>query len=74
MFIQSFFRTSGFNPYVVPMGGSNTIGSWGYIEAFQELLDDGVLENFDDIVLATGSGGTLSGLAVGNYLTGQKIK
>ena len=52
------------------------VGSWGYniIEAFRELMDEGVLENFDDIVVATGSGGTICGLAVGNYLTGQKVK
>ena len=34
----------------------------------------GVLDNFDDIVTCVGTGGTASGLAISNYLTGSKIK
>ena len=34
----------------------------------------GVLEDFDDIFMAVGSGGTCSGVAIGNYLTGSKLK
>ena len=34
----------------------------------------GVLDNFDDIVVAIGSGGTTCGLALANYLTGSKLK
>ena len=26
-------------PYLIPVGGSNTVGTWGYIEAFRELVD-----------------------------------
>lgn len=59
---------------MIPLGGSNSVGSWGLIEAFRELVDEGVLDNFDDIVVPTGSGGTICGLAVANYLTGSKIK
>lgn len=33
-----------------------------------------VLENFDDIVVTAGSGGTASGIAIANYLTGSKLK
>ena len=33
-----------------------------------------VLEDYDDIVVTVGSGGTASGIAVGNYLTGSKLK
>ena len=50
------------------------MGSWGYIEAFRELMAEGALERFDDVVVATGSGGTICGLAVANYLTGLKVK
>ena len=67
-------RSAGSNPYVIPLGGSDSIGIWGFIEAFRELMDEGVLDNFDDIVVATGSGGTICGLAVANYLTGLKVK
>ena len=34
----------------------------------------GLLEKFDDLVMAIGSGGTAYGLAVANYLTGSKLK
>ena len=34
----------------------------------------GVHENFDDVVIAVGSGGSAGGLAIANYLTGSKIK
>ena len=70
----TIYRSEGSNPYIIPVGGSNSVGSWGYIEAFRELMDEGALENFDDIVVATGSGGTICGLAIANYLTGLKIK
>ena len=32
-----------------------------------------VLEDYDDIVVTVGSGGTASGIAIGNYLTGSKL-
>ena len=34
----------------------------------------GVLEDFDDIFVATGSVGTICGLAVAKHLTGSSIK
>ena len=33
-----------------------------------------MLKNFDDIVVTVGSGGSASGIAIGNYLTGSKLK
>ena len=33
-----------------------------------------MLENFDDTVVTVGSGGSVSGIAIGNYLTGSKPK
>ena len=26
-------------PYLIPVGGSNAVGAWGYIEAFSEMVD-----------------------------------
>ena len=37
-------------------------------------LFQGVAENFDDLVVAVGSGGTVFGLALANYLTGSKLR
>ena len=33
------YRSSGCVPYLIPVGGSNPVGSWGYIEAFRELME-----------------------------------
>ena len=67
-------RLEGSKPYVIPVGGSDPLGCWGYIEAFREMMDQDLYENFEDVVVATGSGGTISGLAVANYLTGSRIR
>lgn len=64
----------GETPYIIGIGGSNSIGLWGYVECFAELVEQGVLDKFTDIVVPVGSGGTASGLAIGNYLTGGKLK
>ena len=34
----------------------------------------GVTDGFDDIFLAAGSCGSACGVAIGNYLTGSKLK
>ena len=63
------------NVYKIPIGGSNTIGLFGYIEQFDEMLRKQNIDQFvDDIVVTTGSGGTMAGLAIANYMTGSKIK
>ncbi|XP_078613779.1 uncharacterized protein LOC144883275 isoform X4 [Branchiostoma floridae x Branchiostoma japonicum] len=67
-------ETSGKESYLIPVGGSNLAGLFGYITAFQELMEQGVLERFDDLVVTVGSGGTTCGLCVANYLTGSKIR
>jgi len=53
----------GRKPYVIPIGGSNAIGSVGFAAAVGELAGQGVVP--DVIVAATGSGGTQAGLEVG---------
>jgi D-cysteine desulfhydrase len=58
--------------YLIPIGGSNTIGLFGYFEAFDKILKNH--EKFDDIVITAGSGGTMSSLAIANLLTGSKFK
>jgi len=57
-------RAAGGKPYIVPEGGSNALGALGYVDAALEVVEQlGAAP--DTIVVATGSGGTLAGLAVG---------
>ena len=49
-------------PSVIPVGGSNSIGVWGYIEAVREMeaqMDPD--EKIDVVCFASGSGGTAAG-------------
>ncbi|KAM7479580.1 hypothetical protein LguiA_027793 [Lonicera macranthoides] len=68
----------GRRPYVIPVGGSNSLGTWGYIEAIKEVeqqLQKGTDKvGFDDIVVACGSGGTIAGLSLGSWLSELKAK
>lgn len=68
-------RAEGGVPYIVPIGGSNALGMMGYVDAAQELLrqggDQGV--GFTHVVLASGSGGTQAGLALGLALSGSAV-
>lgn len=60
----------GLKGYILPEGASNVIGSFGYINAYDEILNQekelGV--EFDAIVMSVGSGGTYAGLFFGNLL------
>jgi len=55
-------------PYLVPFGGSNPIGSAGYVEAMGEFLDQGI--EIDRIITPVTSGGTLAGLLAGAQIHG----
>ena len=65
-------RHEGSRPYVVPLGGSNGLGTAGYVTAFDELADQfaAIGERMDAIVVAAGSGGTQAGLVLGAALAG----
>ena len=63
-------RSHGLSPYAIPVGGSNELGTWGYIEAVNELyqqIDDigNTTCKVDHIVFACGSGGTAAGISLG---------
>jgi len=61
--------------YIVPGGGSNEIGTLGYVSCAQEILaqafDKGI--HFDHLCCASGSGGTHSGILVGLRAMGSQI-
>nr|XP_039268018.1 putative D-cysteine desulfhydrase 1, mitochondrial isoform X1 [Styela clava] len=67
-------KTTGNEPYCIPPGGDTEIGVYGYIQAWEEMMQQKIDGNFDDVVVATGTSGTICGLAIGNYLTGSKLK
>lgn len=60
-------RARGRHPLVIPTGGSNGLGIWGYLAAAEELAADIRLAGIErtQVVCATGSGGTQAGLTLG---------
>jgi len=64
-------------PYYMPVGGSNSLGAAGYINAMLELTYQQAVEGvqFDYLVHATGSGGTQAGLVTGAkaFNAGMKV-
>lgn len=63
-------RRDGGIPYMIPEGGSNAIGAWGYVQAAKEAYKQCEQAGFqpDRIICATGSGGTHAGLLIGARL------
>ena len=63
-------KANGQNGYIIPMGASNAIGMFGYMEAISEILSQekelGI--HFDAIVDTVGSTGTFAGLVLGNVI------
>jgi len=59
-------RKMGVPYYKIPCGGSNALGSLGYVDCVREIRDQGF--EFDHIICAEGSGGTMAGLALGAKL------
>lgn len=68
--VAADLELGGERAYVIPEGGSNGLGSLGYVDAMHEVrqqLDLGLAGGapFDTIVHACGSGGTAAGVALG---------
>ena len=59
--------------YKIPCGGSNTLGTLGYIDCMREVADSGI--QFDHLVCACGPGGTAAGCTLGAklYLPQTKV-
>lgn len=70
-------RARGKRPYVIPEGGSNGLGSLGYVAAMAELRAQlGDTPGFDVVVVACGSAGTAAGVALGagNYDVARAVR
>ena len=66
-------REMGRRVYKIPCGGSNALGSLGYIDCMKEIAGSG--QHFDHLVCACGSGGTAAGSVLGAklYLPDTKV-
>lgn len=58
------FLKAGRKPYVIPEGGSDEVGAWGYIKAVEELAHQAP-SGEATFIYACGSGGTGAGLILG---------
>jgi D-cysteine desulfhydrase family pyridoxal phosphate-dependent enzyme len=69
-------RRAGRKPYVIPVGGSNELGVWGYIDAAREAKDQCYVLGvpIHRIVCTSGSCGTHVGLLLGVKLSGWKVR
>ena len=65
-------RAAGRKPYVIPGGGSNALGSLGYVECVRELRQQCIEMGLKKphLVHATGSAGTQAGLLAGIHALG----
>lgn len=66
------WRRRAENPYVIPGGGSNAVGTLGYVTGALELAEQvrqGAAPRPDVITVAAGTLGTVAGIAVGAAMT-----
>jgi D-cysteine desulfhydrase len=70
--IADEYRTKGDVPFSIPIGASDEIGLWGYIECARELKLDFEFHDIapEFIISAAGSGGTQGGMILGNHKYG----
>ncbi|MEO6846832.1 MAG: D-cysteine desulfhydrase family protein [Chthoniobacterales bacterium] len=68
--IADTLRQKGKRPYLIPYGGSNAIGALGFVEAAVEIHHQLAAQGITkaNIVTASSSGGTQSGMTVGAHL------
>jgi D-cysteine desulfhydrase len=71
-FVSEQLQAEGWNPYQIPVGGSNGIGATGYVVAMLELMEQlrATKQKVDHIVFGTSSGGTQAGIVLGARIAG----
>ncbi len=74
--VRSKLKSKGRIGYVIPEGGSNALGIWGYVKAAHEIKAQSHSKKMriDRIVTAVSSGGTYAGLYVGSKLLKWKVR
>lgn len=73
--LQQTFQAAwdaGRRPYLIPLGASTPIGTLGYVNAFEEVVQQGDLPDW--MVVASSSGGTQAGLALGARIFAPQVK
>lgn len=72
--VMAALRAAGARPYLIPVGGSNALGSLGYAFAMDEALAQLAAAGLaiDTMVFASSSGGTHAGLALGAAVRGYR--
>jgi 1-aminocyclopropane-1-carboxylate deaminase/D-cysteine desulfhydrase-like pyridoxal-dependent ACC family enzyme len=75
--VGTFEKLHGAPPYVIPFGGTSTIGTAAYVNAAFELkqqISDGLMPELDYIYVALATMGTAAGLALGLKVARLKTK
>ncbi|ASJ05218.1 MULTISPECIES: pyridoxal-phosphate dependent enzyme [Thermococcus] len=74
--IAEELRAEGRRPYLIPIGGASPVGTLGYVGGAGEIASQakklGI--EFDTVVDAVGSGGTLAGITLGLSLLGSRTE
>ncbi len=66
--------SKGQRVFVIPEGGSTTLGIWGYVNFIKELSEQVNLKKINGICAAAGTGGTAAGLLAGAALLKLNLK
>ena len=49
--VMDQLKSQGKRPTLIPVGGSNALGTWGYLEFMRELTEQTAKRRFTDIVM-----------------------
>jgi L-cysteate sulfo-lyase len=71
--VAAELRSRGENVYEIPLGSSHGVGSFGFVNAFEEMLrqEKDMGTAFDVLFIASSSGGTQAGLEAGKRIFGR---
>ncbi|MGA2462326.1 MAG: pyridoxal-phosphate dependent enzyme [Candidatus Bathyarchaeia archaeon] len=72
----SRLRNEGHRPYVIPVGGANAIGAYGYVLGFEELEGQvrGLPKKPTILIFASSSGTTYAGLLIGKLQIKSEVQ